>query len=55
MVKRSDRQRCPDHPMSRVNDFGGAFVLCAVCSRRSREMNAHTPGPNHGKQADSRG
>ena len=27
-------ERCPQHPMARVNDFGGAFVLCAICSAR---------------------
>jgi hypothetical protein len=24
---------CPSHPRGRVNDFGGAFVFCAYCSR----------------------
>ena len=29
---KKDRERCPAHPKARMNDFGGAYILCAVCS-----------------------
>jgi hypothetical protein len=29
-----NRPRCPQHPQARINDFGGAYVLCAVCSQQ---------------------
>ncbi len=33
-------EQCPTHPAARTNDFGGAYVLCAICSQQIPKRNA---------------